>query len=161
MTDYKPQALPDPNAQLGHEGDPFRYNGIITFAVVFALVCALALVIVTLAMNGFKAEETSEGVTTKGLIGEVEGDFPAPRLQVNDDYDMVEFRKREDAALLSYGWADRKSGIAQIPIGRAIDLLAKNGLPKVKASDDQPAAPAAKPAGADSKPAATESGKKD
>lgn len=33
-------------------------------------------------------------------------------------------RERDDAELTRYGWADAKAGIAQIPIDRAIDLLA-------------------------------------
>ncbi|HEV8061579.1 MAG TPA: hypothetical protein VGP68_16990 [Gemmataceae bacterium] len=33
-------------------------------------------------------------------------------------------RERDDQALSSYGWADAEAGIAQIPIDRALDLLA-------------------------------------
>ena len=38
-------------------------------------------------------------------------------------------RAAEDQILNSYGWVDRSKGIVRIPIDRAIDLLAKRGLP--------------------------------
>lgn len=35
----------------------------------------------------------------------------------------------EEAVLNSYGWVDRKAGIARIPINRAIAIVAAKGLP--------------------------------
>jgi hypothetical protein len=171
MTDFTPQAQPDPDARPGHEGDDIRYRGLVLFGVALAATCALTMLIVYAAMQGFKAEETADGVTTRALVGEVQGDFPQPRLQSNYTYDMVEFRKREARALASYGWADRKAGIAQIPVARAIDVLAKSGLPKgkgtppaEKAPEGADARPAPNDAGAstkDTKPAGHEPAKKD
>ena len=38
--------------------------------------------------------------------------------------------KAEDLGRLNtYGWVDRKAGVAHIPVDRAIDILAKRGLP--------------------------------
>lgn len=48
-------------------------------------------------------------------------------------------RERDDAELARYGWADLKAGIAQIPIDRAIDLLAgKLPVRKEKAESARP-----------------------
>ena len=38
-------------------------------------------------------------------------------------------RRAEDALLKNYGWIDQKTGIVRIPVDRAIELLAKRGLP--------------------------------
>ena len=38
-------------------------------------------------------------------------------------------REEERDRLSSYGWVDRKAGIARIPVDRAIEILAKKGLP--------------------------------
>lgn len=38
-------------------------------------------------------------------------------------------RAEETARLSNYGWVDREAGIAQIPVARAIDLIAESGLP--------------------------------
>ena len=67
---------------------------------------------------------------------------------------MEEYRAREDASLKSYGWVDRKAGIAQIPIDEAMKLLADKGLPKIKAPE--PTKPAAEPKPATSEPARKE-----
>jgi hypothetical protein len=50
--------------------------------------------------------------------------IPAPRLQINDEADMVALRAREEAALKASGWVDEKAGIARIPIGEAMRLVA-------------------------------------
>ncbi len=54
---------------------------------------------------------------------------PPPRLQTNAAHDLRGLRDREDAILNSYGWVDQKAGIARIPIDRAIDAVARQGLP--------------------------------
>jgi hypothetical protein len=40
-----------------------------------------------------------------------------------------ELRREEEHVLTSYAWVDRRAGIVQIPIERAMDLLAARGLP--------------------------------
>jgi hypothetical protein len=41
-------------------------------------------------------------------------------------------RQSEEETLSSYGWLDRKAGIARIPIDRAMDLVAERGVPRGK-----------------------------
>ena len=48
---------------------------------------------------------------------------PGPRLQADPEAELVELRAREDLILESYAWVDREAGIAQVPIGRAMELL--------------------------------------
>jgi len=38
---------------------------------------------------------------------------------------LLELRTRQERQLESYGWVDRKAGIVQLPIGRAMDLVAR------------------------------------
>jgi hypothetical protein len=52
-----------------------------------------------------------------------------PRLQTDPHQDIQELLKAEDAILQSYGWVERETGIARIPIDRAMELLAERGLP--------------------------------
>ncbi len=49
--------------------------------------------------------------------------------------------REERARVSSYGWIDKKAGIAHIPVDRAIDILAKKGLPRVAAKPPTPGAP--------------------
>lgn len=55
--------------------------------------------------------------------------FPVPRLQYDDVYELDTFRNSENAWLESSGKS--ADGTIHIPVSRAMDLLAKRGLPPV------------------------------
>jgi len=55
-------------------------------------------------------------------------DPPEPRLQPDPAMDLKQFRAGEDAVLHSYGWVDPEKGIVRIPVERAMELVAKEGL---------------------------------
>jgi hypothetical protein len=55
--------------------------------------------------------------------------MPEPNLLADDPAPLVAFRAEEDAALGTYGVADRNAGTYRIPIEKAKDLLLKQGLP--------------------------------
>ncbi len=46
---------------------------------------------------------------------------------------MNKVRAEERALVENYAWVDQKAGIARIPVGRALEILAERGLPKVAA----------------------------
>lgn len=62
------------------------------------------------------------------------GDVPAPpeaagpMLQKSPTAEMSALREAEDAALGSWGWADKNAGLARIPIERAMEIVAKDGV---------------------------------
>jgi hypothetical protein len=67
---------------------------------------------------------------------------PAPQLQISPQMDLEQFRAAEEARLNSYGWVDRQNGVVRIPIDRAMDLIAQQGLPVANpAAKPAPAAP--------------------
>ncbi len=51
---------------------------------------------------------------------------PEPRLQSDPAPDLAAERAREQAQLDGYAWVDRDAGIARIPVGRAMDILARS-----------------------------------
>ena len=53
---------------------------------------------------------------------------PSPQLQANPELDISRFRKDESDALTDYG-RDSKTGELHIPVDRALDLVAQEGLP--------------------------------
>jgi len=55
--------------------------------------------------------------------------FPQPRLEKNERTEINDFRLKEEQTLNSYGWVDQKAGTVHIPIDRAIELIAQQGLP--------------------------------
>ncbi|ARP65684.1 hypothetical protein A9K65_021795 [Mesorhizobium sp. WSM1497] len=58
-----------------------------------------------------------------------QGNEATPAMQRFPAIDLAAFRDREDKELAKLGWVDRAAGIARIPIGDAMELVARNGLP--------------------------------
>lgn len=69
--------------------------------------------------------------------------FPTPRLQTDDgNQDLAEMHARESLLLDHYSWIDRGQGKVRIPIERAMELIAQQGLPVVAgAGSGQPSVP--------------------
>jgi hypothetical protein len=55
--------------------------------------------------------------------------FPEPQLQKTEILDLKALHAEEDKLLNGYAWVDPKQGIVRIPVDRAIEVLAKRGLP--------------------------------
>lgn len=49
---------------------------------------------------------------------------PAPRIQARPAEELAALRRQEDERLSGWGWADRRAGLARVPIERAMDALA-------------------------------------
>ncbi len=54
---------------------------------------------------------------------------PEPRLQTTPLPDLSRFLQGEEAILDHYGWVDPDKGIVRIPVERALELVAREGLP--------------------------------
>jgi hypothetical protein len=55
--------------------------------------------------------------------------FPNPKLEENERGQLNGILLQQEDALYSYGWIDEKAGTVRIPIERAMDLIARRGLP--------------------------------
>jgi len=97
----------------------------------FAASLVVALIIVHyLALGTFHhLARQSPTYPPAPLLATTREPFTGPRLLVNQTLDMETFRASEDVLLNNYGWVDRNHGIVRIPIDRAIDLLAQQGMP--------------------------------
>lgn len=63
-------------------------------------------------------------------------------LEVDPRAGLARFEKADSGALNRYGWIDRDRGVVQIPISRAMELLAQRGLPgwaPASSGKDEPA----------------------
>jgi hypothetical protein len=59
--------------------------------------------------------------------------FPEPKLLTYPGKERAERELAGRTKLETYGWVDRRTGVARIPIDRAMLLLLKRGLPEVGA----------------------------
>jgi hypothetical protein len=85
--------------------------------VVAAIVLALALSRALLAGLGVGINDPSRAPRELP---------PAPREQVHPIADYQRYRAAQQAKLEAYAWVDRKGGIVQIPIERAMALVARD-----------------------------------
>jgi hypothetical protein len=72
-------------------------------------------------------------------VAELMQKFPAPRLAVdNGNEDVADLHAREDILLDNYTWIDQSKGTVRIPIDRAMELIAQQGLPVAPPSKTAP-----------------------
>lgn len=78
--------------------------------------------------NFFQYNRTG-GVSPAEILEYLPSRPPMPRNEVYPLARMQAFRAREDYLLSNYLWVNRERGVVSIPIARAIQILAKQGVP--------------------------------
>jgi len=124
MDDQLPQGTPVAGSSRAHELNAIGFRSIVLFAVGLIGTIGFVQVVLALALPRPVPPE-------RPMIGIDQ--FPQPRLQMKPALELAQMRREERRRIDAYGWVDPKAGIAHIPIERAMDILAKRGLPKVAA----------------------------
>src|SRR6202167_1206170 len=167
MPTHDPHYHDDPKAPLadspGYEVTDVNVNGIVVFLAslaafvgVFFIFCfGMGKVINTAIIKsdgppnkwnqigsqprGKREDLTSNAVMEQQQLNQMVQRFPTPRLQMDDgDQDIAEMHAREDLLLDHYSWIDRSSGKVRIPIARAMEIIAKGGLPVAPEEQSEP-----------------------
>src|SRR5689334_6475388 len=108
------------------------------------LVGALALgLAVFLVITPLLLKVLYPGASNLGVIPSSLPKPPSPRLQVDPVTDLNALRATEHQQLDSYGWINRESRVAHIPIDRAMELTGERGLPGWPQTSSQPSPQAA------------------
>lgn len=115
-------------ARGGYERRDMSVRVVGTFLLGLLVAIGVILVLMGWLFDYFSARATRLDVPPSPLA-QARPLPPEPRLQVRPGKDLRALRATEDAAMNSYGWVDQTAGIVRIPIDRAMDLLAKRGLP--------------------------------
>ncbi|MGA9528685.1 MAG: hypothetical protein WBS24_11260 [Terriglobales bacterium] len=68
----------------------------------------------------------------------------APLLENDERGQFKDFLLKQEDQLNSYGWVDQQTGVAHIPIERAMDLIVERGLPVLPAHESETNTAAAK-----------------
>ncbi len=115
---------------LGHEPRDLPVRGIVAFGIIFIVTMGLVLAVVTatnvLLMGHLPSAPFPPVDLQNAPIPTLP---PEPRLEAEPGQQLQQLRASEDKALHTYGWVDQKAGIVHIPIERAMDILAQQGLP--------------------------------
>jgi hypothetical protein len=134
MADMQPQGeiKPHPDGDISHEADRVQARGIFGFALALVVLGLVIRFVLGLVMQQFSKEESKLQGQRPPLFA-LDVDVPAPHLQGNPAAELSRLKAQSLDRLNTYGWVNREAGIAHIPIERAMDILAKSGLPKVAA----------------------------
>ena len=124
MAEYKP----DTSEELGHEPLAVSARGVsVAVAVLFggiivALILMAGLSVYLAAVRG--------GAPTVRPVGTAIAPPPGiPAIDANQTATLRQVRAREKTLLTEYAWEDRDTGVARIPIHRAMEILARQPVP--------------------------------
>ncbi|HEY7616451.1 MAG TPA: hypothetical protein VH744_06580 [Terriglobales bacterium] len=125
--------------EVDFEREDLNPNSVYGFLIGLGLVCILVYFILKGMYSFLDAREKARQAPQSPLVKvetetrkvppEFVEEFPQPRLERNERLEIRDFRLKEEQTLNSYGWVDEKAGVARIPIDRAMQLLAEQGLP--------------------------------
>ncbi|MBI3682820.1 MAG: hypothetical protein HY235_20805 [Acidobacteria bacterium] len=86
-----------------------------------------------IAAMQFRWEENNSPKTADSPFSQEGRMPPEPRLQVFPANDLGTFKEIQRKQVDSYGWVDRESGVARVPVDRAMEMVLQKGLPVVAA----------------------------
>ena len=144
MADMRPQgeSTPDLGDERKHEANEIKVKGIVLFALGLIAIGALIHAALDLVMESYRKQVVRDRASRSPFFT-VNVEPPAPHLQGNPAVDLARLKEQEMRRLTTYGWIDRQRGIAHIPIDRAMDILARAGLPRVTGPEAAKAGPKA------------------
>jgi hypothetical protein len=123
-------------ADVQHEGSDVNIRAILAFGAGLIVTAAVIHVLVYLLFAYFQRREERSVVRDFPLAIEQQNRIPPePRLQTNPREDLRALEARDEALLNSYGWTDKDTGVARIPIKEAIKLTVQRGLPARRGSE--------------------------
>jgi hypothetical protein len=129
VNDAQAQARLVSDSKTAHEVNSLKVRGLFWFAAALVVLTGMALGVMAVVMWGFApVERELESLAPTRFAGDT-GEYPAPRVQADPAVELKEMKAEDLGRLNQYGWIDRKSGVAHIPVDRAMDILAKKGLP--------------------------------
>jgi hypothetical protein len=140
MRDATPQGIPG-GLQSGHESTTMDPKVLVISAGALIATVVVCQLVLAWWMGRFNRDEERIKALYPARQDIPVDKFPQPRLQETPPVDLVGILREEKARVSTYGWVDKKAGVARIPVDRAMDILAEKGLPKVAAKPRTPGAP--------------------
>jgi hypothetical protein len=116
----------------GYERSDIRPGLVLVGAAGLLLVMAVVVVAVTMFetnVTGIAPRIGSPDELSQGLQGGPAPTSPVPRLEAQAGESLGPYLAAQRQKLSTYRWVDRQAGVVAIPIERAMDLVADQGLP--------------------------------
>ena len=115
---------------MGHEHKDINFRALVKFALAFAIL-GVAIHFLLWSVFGYFRGREAAAVPAPSIGIEMDARQlpPEPRLQAAPIQDLEDMRAAENELLEGYGWVDQGRGVARLPVSRAMDLVAAQGLP--------------------------------
>lgn len=117
----------------GHERKDADVIGLFLIAGLLLLILGISFLVCWGILHRFNRERAAQRSPARAPRAAQVAAFPQPRLLVHPGSEREKSQSAAQTQLNTYGWVDRAAGIAHIPIGRAMQLIAERGLPVVGA----------------------------
>jgi hypothetical protein len=137
---------PESNPTVAHEHTDADSHAITRFGISLAFILVVSQLLLWWVFDHFSDRETKLSPHVPAIIKAQAATLPPePRLQGNAPLDLhpridlQKMRREEDDVLTHYAWIDPDHGVVRLPIDRALELVAQNGLPKFKLMEPKPA----------------------
>lgn len=121
-----PQEPIDPSTHAEPDDLDARKVVLVGIAILLAL---WVLVVVPYPLFRYYTHERTGGASPSKVLVYMPPLPPQPRNEYAPREDLKTFRAREEGQLHNYYWVDRGKQIVSIPIERAIQVLARQGIP--------------------------------
>lgn len=135
---------PESNPTVAHEHTDADSHAITRFGIGLAFIVVVSQLLLWWVFDHFAARETKLSPHVSAIIKAQAPTLPPePRLQGNAPLDLhprldlQRMRREEEDVLNHYAWVDPDRGVVRLPIERALELVAQNGLPKFKATEQK------------------------
>ena len=114
----------------GHELSDAEAGPILRFLVFLIVLTIVTMGVIALFYNFLERREAAEKTARYPLaVGQARALPPPPRLQNYPFRDLRDMRREEERLLTTYEWVDKNAGTVRLPIARAIEVVAAQGLP--------------------------------
>ena len=143
------------NGHADFERKDISVNGVMVFLVGLAALVVISYFVVDVFYGVLEKHFEAEQAPISPLVTNAQKDtrrippqygqdyakylkesFPAPQLETDERTQLNEVLLREEDILSTYDYIDKNAGTVRIPIDRAMDLLAKKGLPVLNEPHD-------------------------
>lgn len=119
-----------PTPSDGYERRDAHARPLLVFAAALTVLVVGAMLAARWLDRSLEREEARAGERERHPMRPFRVGPADPVLQTVPTAELQAHRAHEQALLESYGWIDRDNAIARIPIERAMELVARRGLPE-------------------------------
>jgi hypothetical protein len=120
---------PRENPEVAHEESDVNVKAIFGFGIGLLAVGVIIHILLWVLFN-YYSKQAARVPRDFPLSADYQQQAPPePRLQTQPQEDLRQMRAREEAVLRGYGWVDKQTGVAHIPIEDAMKLVVERGLP--------------------------------